>query len=129
MITPDTKLASGEKLNEEFERYFGNRYQRMGKSFSQIKTLISAAKCRLFILFVGCFILAVIVLKYTKPRYIMKHGYMQGPQICNKSLVTYGAAYALGLTLVIGAVVYNVSKVKHYLFVDDCGSICSDSPR
>jgi hypothetical protein len=128
MLTPDSSLHHGQKLNEEFDRYFGNRYQRMGKGFSQIGEVIVAAKCRLFILFVLCFILAIMALKYIKPRSILKYGYMQGPQICTKSLVTYGLVYAAGLTVIVGVAMYNLKQYKRLLFVDDCGELCSDSP-
>lgn len=120
------KLHEAERLNSDYQSYFGGKYSATKSKFGDILKMALLSKCRLFILFCVCFVVTMFLLYRSKPRWILhsRKKYDEQDKISVYYLMTYSIYISLFLFIVLSVVAYRFPKTRELLYISEDCDLC-----
>lgn len=126
------KIYEAEKLNQDYQSYFGGKYSAARNGgISGIKDIWKIAvlsKCRLFILFCICVIISMYILYNSKPRWIIQRrkSYDEPDKVSVYYLLMYSLIIGLFITIGLSIISYRFPKIKSFIFKTDECDLCQE---
>lgn len=114
------KIYEAEKLNRDYQNYFGSYSASRSPGINSIIKSVTAAKKRMLILLGICVVVAMFGLYRSRPKWIMKHRrtYEEPDRISLYYLFLYSVFIGLFLAVIVVLAAQKFPKLRSLLFKD-----------
>lgn len=122
------KIHEAEKLNSDFQSYFGGKYSadRGSNKLQDMWKMALLSRCRLFILFCICFFTTMFLLYKSRPKWILhRRSYDEPDRISVYNLLKYTIIISLIIFIITSVLAHRFPKAKNILFKSQDCDMCS----